>query len=1224
MMEKIVVLSHEAGMSAGDIVARIETLTGIKFTTTTDKENNTVVKYGCGTSDTSVCLCVGNGEPWLLQYGALVLRLTVSSVKYDKRIFKPGELVVELTCVSNEDSQIINKGIVSALKSALYDSTNKKRSTIYFLGYTGDDKGTDKDALIDICSKYYVHDFTVTSSSGSKKVVLNCYSLDNLLTLDEYSKVYCGDTFNSKLFNSMENKPQGLVLDYDVDNIMNAKIYNADLSLSEIRFPFLVQYNESFYDFLRRIAVRCGEYLFHEDGKLTLGIPEHTKPDDIFDTSGIDVKYPHVTLSDTHGIKMNLIPSSSLISEYASKDNPQSYNMEYTNDDFQRVVGVEDNDAIYNKMYAWEKFTYGSLGAALTKATSAETAASAIMTGFLSGIADAGINKDSLQGDFKKAAEKYADSVGLLANGGLMNSFYYEIEKNEVKAQKNTVELDYSSTIPNLKLGNAIDLGDGLAAFYTVTHVYGEIAPDNVRCNKVEVVPSTVLVKTYKTKKKQDDKEVDVLVTEQIPVPIPPHYDIPRIRKTEAQEAVVRDVKDPYLLGRVRVKFLWQAEPDTEEITTILYGKPETKTKTNFSPWLRITVPYVGGNQGGMNMMPELDDHLMVNFVGGNVDMPYIEGFMATRTTMPSSGSGLVKNKLDPSFKRKVIASSKGHSITFTDITDKSSILNMICPPAAAIANMVQGIGKQWCGKTDSLAIDENWAPFTGGITLRDPNGVYELDLSAKTRSINVKSPFGNVNISAFTGISIDAPNGDVKIRGKNVSIEAGNNVSIVSGTNIRETNDDRENVMKSIGGAMATMAMGVAWSSITSALPWAKELTKLTDLSFLRSTWEIIVRPVEGTLRLQSKRNTIITAGKGRAAVPSDNLSDAKVLTKKGFVKFNSKENQVSLDIVALIDALKNTHDNCYDTYRENMEQINRYVVDIRTNLGNIHNSLTDGFKGRINLNNNDNCDKTIYQKIKNSEELDKWDTALADLIPHSIIKDKYNYCAKIMHKAIGAYNDIKNKYKKDYDDSIKKAIKRNANVNVDLKTNFVENLWTNTTMFNVNIEADVKLEVIVNNLNDDIKKKSCRKLVYIFVLECLNGYITSNYNYDDQAANENQSWINWKDSIASKQGLLKTESNPLGGLVDKLTLGITNFAQSGFYNDPFKTGVAGKLINAHGIAGPRSVWGLQQEGQVLITNKNAKTMRINNVGDGWDSYYPNFYDDEDIDTIQTKLNTL
>ena len=160
-----------------------------------------------------------------------------------------------------------------------------------------------------------------------------------------------------------------------------------------------------------------------------------------------------------------------------------------------------------------------------------------------------------------------------------------------------------------------------------------------------------------------------------------------------------------------------------------------------------------------------------------------------------------------------------------------------------------------------------------------------------------MKSPFGNVNISAFTGITIDAPNGDINIRGKNVNIEAGNNVSIVSGTNIRGAKDDRETVMKSVGGAMATMAMGVAWNSITSALPWVKELTKLTDLSFLRSTWEIIIRPVEGSLKLQSKRNTIITAGKGRAAVPSTNLSDAKVLDVNGFENFKKNKGFASFN---------------------------------------------------------------------------------------------------------------------------------------------------------------------------------------------------------------------------------------------------------------------------------------------------------------------------------------
>ena len=44
----------------------------------------------------------------------------------------------------------------------------------------------------------------------------------------------------------------------------------------------------------------------------------------------------------------------------------------------------------------------------------------------------------------------------------------------------------------------------------------------------------------------------------------------------------------------------------------------------------------------------------------------------------------------------------------------------------------------------------------------------------------------GDVSIDAFSGITLSAPNGNVKIVGKNVSIEAGNNIEITSGNNIQ------------------------------------------------------------------------------------------------------------------------------------------------------------------------------------------------------------------------------------------------------------------------------------------------------------------------------------------------------------------------------------------------------------------------------------------------------
>lgn len=1229
MMEKIVVLSHEASLSADDLKDRINSLTSSKFTTT-EINGTKSVKYGCASDEKEVCLCVGNGAQWILKKDSLELRLTVASVKYDKRIFKPGELVVELTCVSNEDSPLKNKGIISALKSALYDSVTQKRCTIYFFGYTGEDTGTDINDLIDVCSNYYVHDFTVISNSNPTKVVLNCYSLDNLLTLDKYSKVYCGDTFYGKLFSCMDNQPQGLVLDYNVKNLVNARTYNEDNDkISEIRFPFLVQYNESFYDFLRRIAVRCGEYLYHDKGQLTLGLKEGAKEAKSLASSCIFVKYPNVTLSDTYGTQVNLVPSSSLISEYASKKYIQSYNMEYTNDDFQRVMGEEDNDAIYNAMYAWEKFTYGSLGAALTKATSAETAASAIATGFLSAIADAGINKDSLQGDFKKAAKEYADSVGLLETGGLKNSDYYRIEKYEEKAQKNTVELDYSSAIPKLYLGNAIDLGDGLADFYTVTHIYGEISSNNTRSNNVEVVPSTKLSKTYKKMVIENDKEVEKEETKTITTSLPPHYGIPRIRKAEAQEAVVKDINDPYLLGRVRVKFLWQAEPDIEGIKTFFEGKETNKTKTNFSPWLRVTVPYVGGKSGGMNMMPELGDHLMVNFVGGNVDMPYIEGFMATRTTMPSSGAGLIKNKLGPSFQRKVIASSKGHAITFTDITDKSSILNMVCPPVAAVANMVQGIGKLWFGKKDSLAIDENWAPFTGGITLRDPNGVYELDLSAKTRSINVKSPFGNVNISAFTGITIDAPNGDVKIRGKNVSIEAGNNLTLTSGTNIRNATADKKSVGTSVGIAAITSAVSVGETALGAYAPWTKEFTKLADVSFLRCSWEMIVRPVEGSLKLQSKRNTIMTAGNGKVAVPKNTISDAVVLNHGKFVKLNEE-----IDFVKIISLVICQHDVIFIQYQQYLSDLNNKVAHIKNNLLLNRAQYNDSFKASYKLEEADNdCYVAIFNKIKNNEKLLEWDKASPFIGEHNynLLNDqitRHNQSIKDFNEAKDTYKHILNA-KNTYVKFIKKIIKSKNDANESISTGFLDSLWDEKTMFDLKYE-DNNCEIL--RIIDDsavyqpIKAKSKKKLLYNLIVSGFKGKFVSNRQVDNngipqiQTINyntENPQNGEWDEYVSHLMfAPKKAKPNPFGAMVDNLTLGMTNFSQFGLGIDALLNGNYGKLFNYHGIAGPRSIWGTAQKGQILVSNNPANTMLLDDLSKSWVTY-----PSPDIAAIQAAL---
>ena len=91
------------------------------------------------------------------------------------------------------------------------------------------------------------------------------------------------------------------------------------------------------------------------------------------------------------------------------------------------------------------------------------------------------------------------------------------------------------------------------------------------------------------------------------------------------------------------------------------------------------------------------------------------------------------------------------------------------------------------------LTFGKDGRKLCGGINITDEFGMFSVSMSSNKRSVNISSPFGTVGINAFTGISISAPNGDISIKGKNVSIEAGNNLRLISGTNVTNENSAPE-----------------------------------------------------------------------------------------------------------------------------------------------------------------------------------------------------------------------------------------------------------------------------------------------------------------------------------------------------------------------------------------------------------------------------------------------
>jgi phage protein D len=117
--------------------------------------------------------------------------------------------------------------------------------------------------------------------------------------------------------------------------------------------------------------------------------------------------------------------------------------------------------------------------------------------------------------------------------------------------------------------------------------------------------------------------------------------------------AIVTDVNDPLLLGRVKVMFPWLSE-------------------TYVSDWAR-TVQLCAGNGRGGVMLPEVNDEVLVAFDQGDLRRPFVLGELHNGMDKPQLGDALV----DPStgaVRRRGFISKKGAGLVFLDDDAKEGV----------------------------------------------------------------------------------------------------------------------------------------------------------------------------------------------------------------------------------------------------------------------------------------------------------------------------------------------------------------------------------------------------------------------------------------------------------------------------------------------------------------------------------------------------------------------
>ena len=773
---------------------------------------------------------------------ALKYRLAIKEFSFHKKMYQPTEA---LALISITKAQ----GVDTAYERIDWDMLDKMFKHA---------KVSLADGDFTIGDDYYVHEVLPHYKKDGMNVILKIYSPDKMMTVRQASrtwvakKLFAGildierkkylypwaaaetekDTDKDKDTDKEEEdeKAEEICIKCDAQNM---KVLRYGDKKTEHIFPFLVQYNESFYDMLARTTNRWGEFLYYEDNKLNIGYDDTVTPVKIeenqvkeiatFDPAtkqlsiGDDGRYDYP--ANNSGLIGKPVQKSPFIVKAqmgafggaADKWIINQFSAVFKNDkNLPTLIGNMLFDNLFN--LAREESKVAKLNSDFNdKYKFGDNHDNDVQYGNHD-FAKKGEDKNEMPAfqQFTELHTQYDDEK------------YIAIVEKELTVGQKTIHIDYETIHPKLKLGSIISFNDKNFIVVEILGVKGETG--NM---------------TFQLVATSQDPADKIFYPSVIPAG--------HVRYAHPQPATITDADDPALnKNRARVMFSWQ---------TINYEDEEKKTgitantKELSSPWLS----FASNHQGHPNVGKHYEGNpVMVGFEDGNVERPYIMGGLGDEGGRPN---------------QDVVISSPGeHMLTLTDGTGQGI--------QAFLAGAFSPLFKNFTSFVPNLIPAIKWDKnkyFEGGFELTDRYGMYKISGSTDGRNVSIASNWGDVNINAFTGISISAPNGDVKISGKNVTIEAGNNLKLVSGTNVNyklwKSKDTK-------GGTAAQLLLEVT-AQVTKKL--AATLMDVIDLRVVRSIVEVFFRPVEGSLTLKSNRFLKLEAGENHCEMPENAFNAEK-----------------------------------------------------------------------------------------------------------------------------------------------------------------------------------------------------------------------------------------------------------------------------------------------------------------------------------------------------------
>ena len=865
----------------------------------------------------------------------------LQNVRFTKMMYSPNEIYAEIQIAAGNTSESESDSNVTFLASIPKDTLessfiNKK----VIVKCDGNADNND----------YFIQEIAPTYKKDAMYVTFRMFSPDYLLTQAKYCRSFVTKKLGAEIlteelknYNNLLAGSSQVACDY---SLMKHIKKDGKQDGPEHIFPYLVQYNESFYDFLKRTTNRWGEFLYYEDNKLLIGYGYAAEANGDFKNVATSVTYSDLTNNKPNQLNAGTFNVEAPIDKQILDNTLKKGKYDVVKGE---INSLGDN-SINGDVYLMKK-----LAALLTNDKSIWPFL--LDQGIHDGISlyKAQAISDDLNKTFddsyfnNKNATNVTFGTEQFGSDSEFNEFsefnpfltiekYAKILTKELASGQNAIVLDFDTTFPNIKLGQIIKYDKKK---YLVVKMEG-YQPEVLRIvNNKNVVARVDMEKVCWKVTAIPESRVETSDTTYYPTMIPEGH----VRRSGVQLARVVDADDPLRQNRVRVKFDWQSDA-SEKIPSpwLIYSNPagsfEKKSDTN-------------KHRGGMIGRHYVGEPVMVDFAYGNVERPYVVGSVETEVPLQMWTNDIVLTT--PASQTIKMSDGRGRGI--------NAMLASINPGVSILQTAVPGLAMDNFDRSEYLE---------GSIELGDKYGFWSIKGCTDERSVTVKSPWGEVKINAFTGITISAPNGDVTIKGKNVSIEAGSNLTLKSGKNIDDKFlvDSEDWASKGLTGLATMIAKGVA-----SAV--AKEVAEVTDLSLLRHLFELVLKPVEGKLQITAGRYLMLEAGKKKTGYPIDAYKASRVVKKAEpctdiKVCIESFEN-----LKTLIDQDYSGHESLYNTARARRNAL----LPLLANCVNGNNdpqckSLQDICKTLWNVADKDPKEalgfKELYRDLKENEAPD------------------------------------------------------------------------------------------------------------------------------------------------------------------------------------------------------------------------------------------------------------